>query len=790
MADRGKIESPRSVGAGLKERGRTAAATAAFDFGRMLAIADALPVLIAYLDTAQRYVFVNKALADWFDLPRKEILGKPMREVLGEDAYRAREPLIEAALQGERQWFAASYDHPSRGQLAVQSDYIPQKSASGKVEGVVILVQDVTEQRIAERSLRESEARFRRIADSAPALMWVSRLDRTRDFVNDAYAEFLGVDAEEARVFDWRSAIHPDDSERIVAQSIAGEASLKLFSLEARYRRADGQYRWIRSVSQPRFGPDGGLIGFIGVGTDVTAEKEAEKNLQDQVAERTAALTASEARFRAIFDTVMEIVVLLKPDGTVVEVNKTPASWRDDDPRRAIGLPLWEAPTVGRYPQHVETIKRGIEQAASGRIFQSEVTMEREGAPTSVLDVSIQPVRIAGDEIAYLLFEARDITELKAAQDQLRQAQKMEALGQLTGGIAHDFNNLLTVVVGGLDLIVKRVEDERLLRYATNALSAAERGARLTGQLLAFSRVQRLEVKPTYVAPLIDEMRPLLRNVLGPGIEKKFDLDPHLMPVMADPTQLEVAVLNLAINARDAMPDGGTLTFSSKRRRILDDPELEPGNYIELSIRDTGVGMEPEVVARAFEPFFTTKEVGKGTGLGLSMVYGMARQSGGTARIESEPGMGTVVSIFFRRAGKAADAQSGSEEAASGRDSSRKAAKILVIDDDDDVRQFVVSGLEEYGHEVSQAGNGQEGIARFMEVDPDLLILDFLMPGMSGAEVAAHILAAKPNQRILFVSGYSETDAIRKVAPNAEILAKPFRAATLDEAVREALADA
>ena len=246
MADRGKIESPRSVGAGLKERGRTAAATAAFDFGRMLAIADALPVLIAYLDTAQRYVFVNKALADWFDLPRKEILGKPMREVLGEDAYRAREPLIEAALQGERQWFAASYDHPSRGQLAVQSDYIPQKSASGKVEGVVILVQDVTEQRIAERSLRESEARFRRIADSAPALMWVSRLDRTRDFVNDAYAEFLGVDAEEARVFDWRSAIHPDDSERIVAQSIAGEASLKLFSLEARYRRADGQYRWIR----------------------------------------------------------------------------------------------------------------------------------------------------------------------------------------------------------------------------------------------------------------------------------------------------------------------------------------------------------------------------------------------------------------------------------------------------------------------------------------------------------------------------------------------------------------
>ena len=754
----------------------------------MLAIADALPVLIAYLDTQERYTFVNKALADWFGLPRKEILGRTMREVIGDEAYRARQPMISAALAGERQWFAAGFDHRTRGQLAVQSEYIPQKSASGQVDGLVILVQDVTEQRIAERSLRESEARFRRIADSAPAMMWVTRLDRTRDFVNDAYAEFIGLEADDACLFDWRSAIHPDDVERVVAESLAGEGSLKLFSLEARYRRVDGEYRWIRSVSQPRFGPDGELIGFIGVGTDVTAEKEAEHNLKEQVAERTAELSASEARFRAIFDTVMEIVVLLKPDGTVIEVNKTPASWRDDDPRRAIGLPLWEAPTVQQYPQHVATIKRGVEQAASGQIFRTEVMMEREGAPTSVLDVSIQPVRTAGDEIAYLLFEARDITELKAAQDQLRQAQKMEALGQLTGGIAHDFNNLLTVVVGGLDLIAKRVEDERLLRYATNALSAAERGARLTAQLLAFSRVQRLEVKPTYVAPLIDEMRPLLRNVLGPGIEKKFDLDPHLLPVMADPTQLEVAVLNLAINARDAMPNGGTLTFSSRRRRISGDPELEPGNYVELSISDTGIGMEPDVVARAFEPFFTTKEVGKGTGLGLSMVYGMARQSGGTARIESEPGAGTTVRIFFRRAGRGANAEEADADAVGKAGGERSVAKVLVIDDDNDVRHFVVAGLEEYGHEVTEAGSGQDGIARFMEVDPDLVILDFLMPGMSGAEVAAHILAAKPKQRILFVSGYSETDAIRKVAPDAEILAKPFRAATLDEAVRDALA--
>jgi PAS domain S-box-containing protein len=788
MATGGKIESKATPKRATAEVSPGDDALEPMDFRLLLSIADTLPVLIAYLDTEQRYQFINRALAEWFERPRREILGRKMREVLGEDAYSARIPMIEAALAGERQWFAAGYDHPSRGPLAIQTEYVPQIGSEGKVQGVVVLVQDVTEQRVAERSLRESEERFRRIADSAPAAMWVSRLDRSRDFVNDAYAEFVGLPVREACQFDWRDALHPDDCDRIVRESIAGEASLKPFTLEARYRRADGEYRWLRSVSQPRFGPDHELIGFIGVATDFTSAKESELALQSLVEERTAELSASEARFRAIFDTVMEVVVLLRPDGTVVEVNKTPASWRDVNPRLAIGRPLWEAPTVESYPQHAEALKRGVAMAAKGEIFRDEVVMERGGTPTSVLDVSIQPVRTGDGDISYLLFEARDITELKAAQDQLRQSQKMEALGQLTGGIAHDFNNLLTVIVGGLDLISKRVEDERLLRYANNALAAADRGARLTGQLLAFSRVQRLEVKPTFVAPLIEEMRPLLRNVLGPGIEKKFDLDPHLMPVMADPTQLELAVLNLAINARDAMPDGGTLTFSSRRRRISNDPDLEPGHYIELSIADTGSGMTPDVAARAFEPFFTTKEIGKGTGLGLSMVYGMARQSGGTARLESEAGVGTTVRLFFRRAGKQADMSANAGDTGDTAKRGRRVARVLVIDDDDDVRQFIAASLQEYGHDVISAGNGQDGIDKFFEASPDLVILDFLMPGMSGADVAAHILATKPDQPILFVSGYSETDAIRKVAPHADILAKPFRAAALDEAVREALA--
>ena len=771
----------------------TALGGGTLDFAAMLAIADILPVMVAYIDSSLTYRFVNKPLADWLGLPRKEILGRTIRDLIGEAAFAPREPLFEAALKGERKFYASEFEHPARGHVAVQSDYVPWADANGQVRGIIILFEDVTESRVSERALRESEERFRRIANSAPALMWVTRLDRVRDFVNDAYLEFAvgpGGDREAARTLDWRTVIHPDDVDRIVAESIAGEASLERFTLEGRYKRYDGEYRWLRTVSQPRLGPDGELVGFIGVGTDITVAKEAELELRRQVEEQTAQLAASEAQFRAVFEAALEVMVLLKPDGTVLAVNNRREAWRHEKPDEAIGHKLWDAPTMRAYPQHVEVMKKGIQAAAKGKVFTTEVKMEREGVPAAYLDVSVQPVRGPKGNILYLLFEARDITELKAAQEQLRQSQKMEALGQLTGGLAHDFNNLLTVVVGGLDLIAKRSEDPKLKRYAENALSAAERGARLTGQLLAFSRVQRLEVRPTYVAPLIQNMRPLLRNVLGPGITKQFELDEAMMPVMADPTQLEVAVLNLAINARDAMPDGGVLSFSSRPVRISGDADLDDGDYVELTISDTGLGMPPEVAERAFEPFFTTKEVGKGTGLGLSMVYGMARQSGGSARIASTPGKGTAVSLLFRNADDAMiESTAGSEEPV-GAAMPLAPLSILVVDDDPDVRGFIANSLEEQGYRVREASDGREGLAAMERETPDLVVLDFIMPGLSGADVAKKIRAKRPEQPILFVSGYSETEAVKRTAPGAPLLAKPFRAEALHKAVRGALTPA
>jgi PAS domain S-box-containing protein len=755
----------------------------------LIALADLLPIMTAYVDRSQVVRFMNKPLADYFEQDRKALVGRSIREVMGDETYDQRKPLIEAALRGERQFFVASFPHPSRGTSAIQAEYVPWQGPDGTVSGVVMLIKDVTEQMIAERALKESEARFRRIANQAPVLMWVTRLDRTRDFVNDAYMEYLGTgDRELARTADWRSMIHPDDVERVIAQSVAGEASLETFTLEARFRRGDGTYRWLRSTSSPRFGADGAHVGFIGAATDITLTKEAELELKAQVGEQTRELALSEARFRAVFDAVLEVLVLMEPDGTIVELNRKEAPWRHKNPREAVGSKIWEAPTWRAYPQHVPLMKRAVEQAAAGKLFEEEVRMEREGAATAHLDVSVQPVKGPDGKVIYLLFEARDITDLKLAQEQLRQSQKMEALGQLTGGIAHDFNNLLTVVVGGLDIIAKRAEDAKLKRYAENALDAADRGARLTAQLLAFSRVQRLEVRPTHVAPLIQNMRPLLRNVLGPGITKEFNLDEAMMPVMADPTQLEVAILNLAINSRDAMPNGGVLTFSSRKIAVAGDPDLDDGDYIELTISDTGAGMPPEVAERAFEPFFTTKEVGKGTGLGLSMVYGMARQSGGAARVESRLGEGTAVKLLFRKAEAEAAADTTAIADHAHAEAERHSASVLVIDDDPDVRAFIVAALEEQGYGVRQAGDGKEGLAQIQREQPDLVIIDFIMPGLSGAEVAKKIRAKLPRQPILFVSGYSETEAVKRTAPDAPLLTKPFRSDALSKAVRGALA--
>jgi PAS domain S-box-containing protein len=379
----------------------------------------------------------------------------------------------------------------------------------------------------------------------------------------------------------------------------------------------------------------------------------------------------------------------------------------------------------------------------------------------------------------------KEIAERERAQAALVQAQKMEAVGQLTGGIAHDFNNLLTAIVGNVDMIGRRTADERIKRLAGFAHEAANRASRLTGQLLAFSRSQRLDLKAVDVDRLIEGMGDLVTRSIGPAIEVRMELHAGAALAVADVNQLELAILNLVINARDAMPDGGALTISAAVR-AHHGSGLEPGLYVVIGIADTGEGIAPHLIEKVFEPFFTTKPVGKGTGLGLSQVYGIAKQSGGIARIESQPGQGTSVQIWLPLAHT--DAEDGAHFA----DehplvNTVRDERILLIEDDMDVRRFMSECLDSLGYHVVAAGDGRAGLEMLSKHDFELLIVDFAMPGLNGAQVADEVRRRSLDMPIVFVTGYADMAAIERVRGSKFVLRKPFEVAGLANVVRDAL---
>ena len=384
----------------------------------------------------------------------------------------------------------------------------------------------------------------------------------------------------------------------------------------------------------------------------------------------------------------------------------------------------------------------------------------------------------------------RDMSERRRAEETLRQSQKMEAVGQLTGGIAHDFNNLLTAIIGNLDMIRSRVHDnDRLRRLADNALEASRRGAKLASQLLAFSRSQRMSVGPVDLQQLFNGISGLITQSVGPAVHLSMQLDPAARMVMSDANQLELALLNLALNGRDAMPDGGKLIISARRADGAD-RHLPKGDYVELSVTDTGAGMSEEVRVRAIEPFFTTKRVGQGTGLGLSQVYAVARESGGSLQIESEINRGTTVRLTLPMAPpNAVTAPAPSfpvlEEPTEA--SLAIAANILIVDDDKLVRRFMSESLRTLGYQVHAVGDGSEALVLLDQHRFDLLLADFAMPGMNGAEVAKAAQLKQPDLRVLIVSGYADSSAVAGVLGTASQLRKPFDMAELGAAVAETL---
>jgi PAS domain S-box-containing protein len=767
---------------------------------RLRAIADALPLLISYVDEDQVFRFANKPYEQLFSRPLSEIIGRKMNEVMSGAMYEARRPFVERALAGEALSYEMDFDR-SGAHAVAEVVHVPHRAEDGAIVGLYTVVRDITERKQSERELSESEQRFRMIADSAPVPIWVSLLNGAREFVNRAYLDFLARPYEEALVFDWRKALHPEDLERILGEQRRGEASRRPFALEARYRRGDGQWRWLRSESQPRWGAMGEHVGFIGVAHDVTDAKEAEQKLtllnatlERRIEERTARLTATEALIQTFFfhSSECHAVLVETEEGQFRYEEVNPATLRLYGRTRAqvVGYTIEEvfgAKVAGELNVHLAAcLRAGV--AYRYERNQGEAIIEAIATPVPAEDGSRQR----------LVVSAHDVTERRRLEDHLRQAQKMEAVGQLTGGVAHDFNNLLTLVLGGLDLIGRQIPNlpatpalARIERAKDMALQGVKRAAALTSRLLAFSRQQALAPQSLDANKLVAGIEDLLRRTLGEQVALETILVEDLWRAYADPNQLENALLNLALNARDAMPNGGTLTIATANSVLdktyvaaLSEP-VAPGQYVMILVADTGTGMSRATRERAFDPFFTTKEVGKGTGLGLSQVYGFTRQSAGHVAIFSEPGEGTTFKIYLPRREGADDSADALSADAGGEGG---AENILLVEDDEALRTYTSEILRELGYRVSTCANGADALALLdQNVKIDLLLTDVVMPGgLNGRQLADRAIRKRPGLKVLFMTGYTRDAIVHhgRLDEGVHMIGKPFSFPELAAKVR------
>jgi PAS domain S-box-containing protein len=539
-----------------------------------------------------------------------------------------------------------------------------------------------------------------------------------------------------------------------------------------------GEERWL-SLTGRSFFDNGVCTRFIGVVADVTDRKRQETSLQELTHTLKLRVERQTAERDHLWQLSQDLLSVSTPQGILIEVNPAWSTVLGYELDAVIGQSFAEF----AHPEDLESTLAAMTSAERATPRPFECRFRCANGPYRYISWSAAPGH------GYIYFVGRDVTEdreaqtrLSHTQEALRQAQKMEAVGQLTGGVAHDFNNLLQIVVGNLETLQSRLPEDlpRLRRAADHAMAGARRAANLTQHLLAFSRRQPLNPRPVDINRLVENMSEMLRRALGELIDIRTQLEPALWTVEIDENQLETALLNLAVNARDAMPEGGTLSIrtSNVAANWLDAQDEVAGNCVALHVIDTGAGMTPEVLTHAFEPFYTTKAIGQGTGLGLSQVYGFVTQSGGRVQISSEPGRGTQVAMLFPQLDGAVEVPQLAplERAPEG----RMGGTILVVEDDPGVRGYTVETVRELGFDVLEARDGPSALKVLGQVSPgkvDLLFSDVILPGgMNGQQLAQRALELHPHMKVLFASGYARDAIVHhgRLDPGVQLIAKPF----------------
>ena len=652
------------------------------------------------------------------------------------------------------------------------------------------------------RRLAESEERLQLALSAGRGIgTWDWDVVNDRVVADERFARLYGVAPDRARegapIAEFLSHIHPDDAARVHARVAQVLARGELFSEEYRLVQPDGSVWWVLAEGRCKLAADGTARRFPGVSFDITDRKHAEQRLHELNLDLERQVIERSQERGTTWQVSPDLLGALNSQGYFVTSNpawRTVLGWSEAE---VASMSIFEL----LHPDDVERTRGGFNLTQQG---QPAIRFPNRYRCKDGSYRWISWVGVPDGGMVYC--SGRDITEereqadaLERAQDALRQSQKMEAVGQLTGGLAHDFNNLLAAISGSLEVMQMRIAQGRtgeIDRFMMAAKGAVRRAAALTHRLLAFSRRQTLDPKPTDANRLVADMEELVRRTIGPGIQLSVAGASGLWSTLVDPNQLENALLNLCLNARDAMPDGGRLTIATANETLDElearERDLPPGPYVSVSVTDTGVGMPPDVAAKAFDPFFTTKPLGAGTGLGLSMTYGFARQSGGQVRIRSEPGSGTTMCLYLPRH----DAEASLESPAAGSEAPGRAGTgevVLVVDDEPTIRMLIVEVLREAGYVAVEAFDAQSALRALESLSRiDLLVTDVGLPGgLNGRQIADAARVKRRDLKVLFITGYAENAALGGgiLERGMSVVAKPFEIESLARKIAELMAE-
>lgn len=780
--------------------------------GRLRRVLDGMGEGFALLDRDFRILDVNAEALRMETRSREALVGKTHWEAypgteaseLGILYQRAMAERVPVSLQHRYEWEAGHYAWLEMRAYPVE-------------EGLAIFYRDITERYEAEHAFRREAERVQLALDAGAIIgTWDWDLRKDSFSIDERFAESFGIDRKLGReglsLEQIIATVHPEDRDGLKAAIEEVCARGGKYAHQYRVKRADGEYYWIEANGRVDLDQNGDAYRFPGVLLNLEEQRAIQRERDDAL-----------ALLKGFTEGIPGVVYAKDRQGRMLVANQGTAELIGKPPQIFLGKT--DAEFLDHAEQARDVMANDQRVMSSGRAEQiEEIVSYPDGrqviwwstkAPFTDKDGNV--IGLIGSSVDItekkrLEAELRDLnttlearvaertSELLSAEEALRQAQKMEAVGQLTGGIAHDFNNLLTVVTGNIDmanraLAAAGIGDARARRALDNAMKGAERAATLTQRLLAFSRRQPLAPKSLDVDKLVLGMSDMLNRALGEMVKVEIVTSPGLWRVEADPNQLENALLNLAVNARDAMITGGVLTIETANARLDEEysaahAEVAPGQYVVIAVTDTGSGMSKDTQARVFEPFFTTKDVGKGTGLGLSQVYGFTKQSGGHVKIYSEEGRGTTVKIYLPRLiGGEAEAESALGLA--GLETASRRETILAVEDDDDVRAYTVECLRELGYRVLEAHDGPSAL-RLIErqQDPiDLLFTDVVMPRMSGRELAEKLRESHPQLKVLYTSGYTRNAIVHgdRLDEGVEMIPKPFTYQALAAKVRDVL---